>query len=193
MDIQRQSLLKNSTFFASLFALAILSSYLFINWPILTIQWRYLTDTLPENRLIADQNYIEIPAIKLRAPLILSDDSQKDNLAPLLLHGVVHHPETPLPTQIGNGVYIGHSSNYWWQASDYNTVFTLLEKLEIGDEIVIHYEDIVYRYSVTERRTVGKNSTEVFRAPDDDVNEITLVTCWPNGTDLKRFFVRAQK
>ena len=192
MDIQRQSLLKNPTFFAILFALAIFSSYLFINWPSLALQVQYITGTLSESRQLTADSYLEIPKIHLRAPLILADESQKDNLAPLLLQGVIHHPETPLPTQGGNGVYIGHSSNYWWQTSDYNTVFTLLDKLKIGDEIIISYENDLYHYAVTERQTVGKNSQEIFRPADGENSEITLVTCWPNGTDLKRFFVRAR-
>jgi LPXTG-site transpeptidase (sortase) family protein len=189
---KRQSVLKNSAFFAALFAVAILSSYLFINWPNLTIQWQYASHSLPDSPPLTGQNSIEIPAIKLRAPLILADEAQKDNLAPLLLQGVVHHPETALPDQASNGVYIGHSSNYWWQTSDYNTVFALLEKLKTGDEININYENKVYHYIITEHQPVGKNSQEIFQSQKDNSTEITLVTCWPNGTDLKRFFVRAR-
>lgn len=191
MEPKRPSVLKNSAFFATLFALALVGSYLFVNWPSLALQVQYVTGTLPESRQLTAESYLEIPRLRLRAPIILADEDQKNNLGPLLLQGVVHHPETALPGQTGNGVYIGHSSNYWWVKSNYNTVFTLLDKLERDDEIFINFENNTYRYLVTEQKAVGKGSSEIFDQPDPGAAEITLVTCWPNGTDLKRFFVRA--
>lgn len=191
MEKQPKNLLKNSAFFATLFALALAGSYLLVNWPSLALQVRYATGTLSESRQLAAESYLEIPKIHLRAPIILADENQKDNLGPLLLQGVVHHPDTALPSESGNGVYIGHSSNYWWIRSDYNTVFTLLDKLERDDEILINFENNTYRYLVTKRETVSKNSAEIFDPSDPTVSEITLVTCWPNGTDSKRFSVRA--
>ncbi len=191
MEKKPTNLLKNSVFGATLFALALVGSYLFVNWPSLALQVQYATSTLPESRQLTAESYLEIPKLHLRAPIILADENQKDNLGPLLLQGVVHHPDTALPGQTGNGVYIGHNSNYWWVKSDYNTVFTLLDKLERDDEIFINFENNTYRYLVTEQKPVGKGSPEIFDQPDAGTAEITLVTCWPNGTDLKRFFVRA--
>lgn len=191
MEAKRKSLIRNLALFALFFALALIGTYTLINWPSLVLQVRYVTGTLPESRSSTAESYLEIPKIHLRAPIILAATADKDKLQPLLLGGVVHYPGTPLPGESGNGVYIGHSSNYWWQSSDYNSVFALLDKLQAGDEITIHAGQNTYHYRVTEQKTVGKNAAEIFQAMSDDRAVITLVTCWPNGTDLKRFFVRA--
>lgn len=190
MSKSAKSILSKTTFFGALFAGAILASYLVVNWPALDLQIRYLTNQLPTlPPLPAQQDYLQIPKIGVVAPIIWSKDDSQEVLQAELLSGIVHFPETAAPGTPGNGVYIGHSSNYWWEESDYNTIFGLLEKLQLGDNIVINYSGQTFKYQVTANKIVAKNDPEIFAATS--ANQITLVTCWPRGTNLKNFYVRA--
>lgn len=190
MDKKHKSLFKKTTFFGALFTGAILASYLIVNWPIIAQQVQFISNTLPTSRSIPESDSIQIPNISVNAPIVWSETDNKETMQNQLLEGVVHYTDTAFPGEIGNGVYIGHSSNYWWQKSDYNTIFGLLEKLEPGDEIVLNYNDDTYKYQVTGKKTIAKDNPEIFT--DSSVSEITLVTCWPSGTNLKNFFVRTK-
>ncbi len=192
MGQKKPTFLNQSTFFATLFALTILVSYLVINGPGLVVQWQYATGHRPDSRPIETETSLEIPKIGTRAPIILAEESQKDNLSPLLLNGVVHYPDTALPGESGNCVYIGHSSNYWWQKSDFNYVFALIGKLAPGDKIIISHFSHIFSYTVSEIRTSPKNLVELFTETDGADPTLTLVTCWPNGTDFKRLLVKAR-
>jgi len=185
---KHRSIWKRTTFFGAIFAGAILVSYLVVNWPVVVQQAQFATGNMPNPPIFATEDVIEIPEIGVRAPIVWATDDNKDALQKQLLDGVVHYPETALPGEIGNGVYVGHSSNYWWEKSDYNTIFGLISKLEAGTEITIRYQDQEYVYEVYENRSVAKDDPEIWR--QTDTAEITLVTCWPRGTNLKNFLVR---
>ena len=190
MSQHRKSILRKTTFFGTLFAGAILASYLIVNWPALDLQIRYLANQLPAlPPLSTDQDTLQIAKIGVAAPLIWPETDDPNFLQSALLSGIVHFPETAVPGATGNGVYIGHSSNYWWEKSDYNTIFGLLEKLQIGDSIVINYNGQTFKYQVTANKIVAKNDPEIFATTT--TSQITLVTCWPRGTNLKNFYVRA--
>lgn len=178
-----------TTFFGIIFALAILGSYLFVNLPVVVQQVQYATGDISVEPVSTDTGSIKIPSLGVSAPIVWASDNNKEKLQAQLLEGVVHYPETALPGETGNGVYVGHSSNYWWETSDYNTVFGLIDKLETGDEVIINYEGQDYNYEVTSNKSVPKDSGEIWERSDKQ--KITLVTCWPRGTNIKNFFVRA--
>ncbi len=66
-----------------------------------------------------------------------------------------------------------------------------MNKLEPGDEIKLFYEDKEYRYQVTETKKV-KNDAVEYLAQDETKKTLTLMTCWPAGTTLKRLIVKAE-
>ena len=56
-----------------------------------------------------------------------------------LQDGVVHIAFTPMPGETGNSYIVGHSSNYSWVPSAYNSVFKPLErKSQPGEEFIIY-------------------------------------------------------
>jgi len=180
---------RKTTFFGIIFAIAILGSYLFVNLPVVIQQVQYAAGNIKVEPVSTDTDNITIPALGVSAPIVWAYDNSKETLQRQLLEGVVHYPETALPGENGNGVYVGHSSNYWWETSDYNTVFGLIDKLEKGDKIIINYKGQDYKYKVSANKSVPKDSAEIWE--QSDKQEITLVTCWPRGTNIKNFFVRA--
>ena len=107
-----------------------------------------------------------------------------------LLSGVVHYPGTAEPGKIGNAFFTGHSSNVLWEPSIYNTVFALLPDIEVGADIYITNDQKEYHYRVTSKREVSPNDVSILKQGDKKM--LTLMTCTPVGTALKRLVVTAE-
>ena len=147
------------------------------------------------------ENRLSIPAIEVNAPivepelgveaLIGNDWNQLENqIRKALLQGIVHYPGTALPGQEGNAFFTGHSSNVFWEPSPYNSVFALLPRLQVGDDIFLTYNQIEYHYRVTSKEEVSPKNVEVLE--QGNAKELTLMTCTPVGTVLRRLVVRAE-
>ncbi|QQR54857.1 class D sortase [Candidatus Peregrinibacteria bacterium] len=149
---------------------------------------------------VSYENRIQIPTLDINAPIVepslgLSALQNKDwaaleeQIHSALTQGVVHFPGTAEPGQQGNAFLTGHSSNVLWEQSAYNTVFALLPKIKIGDEIWVTYNQTEYRYTVTERKEVSPKDVSVLKQGEGKT--LTLVTCTPVGTTLRRLVVTA--
>ena len=146
-----------------------------------------LQTTPPE---IYQDNRLIIPKLKINAPIIFSKSSSPHQIKKDLKRGVVRHPDTALPNESGNVFIIGHSSNYFWQAGDYDQVFALLDKLKNGDLISVYYQNKKYNYQVYEDFQVKPQETWIMNSAKEPI--ITLMTCWPVGTNLRRLVVRGK-
>lgn len=97
----------------------------------------------------------------------------------------------PLPGQYGNPVIFGHSTLLWfYNPKDYKAIFSKLPELKIGDDIIATVDEVTYRYKVNEMFIVNPDDLSVLSQNYESQN-ITLVTCVPPGTYLKRLVVRA--
>ena len=134
-----------------------------------------------DNRLI-------IPKLKINTPIIFSESNSPHQIKKDLKKGVVHHPNTAQPGEKGNVFIVGHSSSYFWRAGDYDQVFALLDKLKNGDLITVYYQNKKYNYSVSEIFQVNPQETWIMDSASEPI--ITLMTCWPVGTNLRRLVVR---
>ncbi len=101
--------------------------------------------------------------------------------------GFWHFPHSKFPGQKGNAVIIGHRFQYLPPAK--NTFFNL-DKIAIGDEIVIKHKEGDWKYVVTETKVVDDNDLSVVRDSDD--YRLTLITCTPLWTSEQRFVVIAK-
>jgi len=145
---------------------------------------------LPENlpRFESVENdIISIPKISVKAPIIW--DTPEEEILDKLTSGVAHYKGTSHPGAGGNIFLVGHSSNYFWVSSDYNTIFSLLDKLERGDRVEITYNNKKYFYDVEDKKVV--NPEEVGVLQNTPKETLTLMTCWPVGTSLDRLIVQA--
>jgi len=133
-------------------------------------------------------NSLVIPKINLQAP-ISWDVSQADVIS-TLEKGVVQIKGSGLPGEKRSIFITGHSSNYWWKSGDYNTVFALLPQLEVDDEIFIVKDGKISRYKVTEKTEVAKRDVSSWAERKEEM--LTLMTCFPVGTNLKRLLVIAR-
>jgi len=133
---------------------------------------------------------IVIPKIGAVAPVFRNVDSQNsDEFLSVLKKGVAHARGTSLPGQGGNVFLFAHSTDAFYNVNYYNAVFYLLGKLTAGDEIKIYYEDKEFTYKVREKKVVEADDVGYLGNLGGDT--LTLQTCYPPGTTLKRLIVVA--
>lgn len=109
-----------------------------------------------------------------------------------LMASLIHYPGTTLPGQYGNSVIFGHSVlPQFFNSEDYKTIFSTLPTLEEGDEILVDFDGIRYRYLV--RKIIETKPDDVSILEQNyDSQWLSLITCVPPGTYLRRLIVRAQ-
>jgi sortase A len=136
---------------------------------------------------------IVIPKINANARIIKDVDAFDSSIyQKMLMKGVAHAKGSAYPSDNGNVFIFAHSSDNWYRANRYNSVFYLLHKLEKNDEIYIFYENRKYKYLVTKKSIVEPQNDKYMKA-DFIGSNLTLMTCWPPGTTLKRLLIFAVK
>ncbi len=133
----------------------------------------------------ANSNYISIPKLGVKAPILTAPKDEKQILNSLK-KGVVLYPGSALPGQKGMAVIIGHSSSNF-PYTKYSAIFAGLNNLNTGDLIYVNYEDKSYTYVINDKK-IG--STQQLAATYSD-GDLILGTCWPVGTDKNRIIVAA--
>jgi sortase A len=136
---------------------------------------------------------IVVPKIKINSRVIPDVDPENASVyQKALTQGVAHALGTKYPGEEGNVFIFAHSGQDFYEANRYNAVFYLLSKLEAGDGIYIFHKNKKYHYAVTGKFTA--NPEEVRYLEDTPgKNTLTLMTCWPAGTNWKRLIVEAEQ
>ena len=133
------------------------------------------------------------PAIGANAKIVANVNSadSTDYLA-ALKKGVAHAAGSAYPGENGHIFLFAHSTDYFWNVGNYNAVFYLLYKVKQNDEVNLFYKDRRYTYKVTGSKIVDPSEVEYLtrKSPDELV---TLQTCWPPGTTLKRLLIFAKR
>lgn len=109
-----------------------------------------------------------------------------------LKKSLIHYPGTAMPGDLGNTVIFGHSVlPQFYNPKNYLTIFSTLHTLKKGGEIVITSDNVEYRYMITDMYEVTpENLTPL--AQSFDGRRLTLITCTPPGTYLRRLIVKAE-
>lgn len=137
---------------------------------------------------------ISIGKLNIAAPVIWSKSYVEKEMQESLKNGTIHLHQTASPGQPGTMVITGHSSNYAWVKGAYNQVFENLDNLAKGDRIIVKTTQkngriIQYQYSVNSQRITAADDQTIFSATTNP--SLSLVTCWPVGTNSKRLVVKA--
>ncbi len=94
------------------------------------------------------------------------------------------------PGSLGGPVIFGHSTiPFLYNPKDYKTIFTKLPDLENGDEIMVNFDNVTYRYKVSGMRITIPTDLSVLEQSFDN-SYLTLITCVPPGTYLKRLIIK---
>lgn len=133
-------------------------------------------------------NTLFIPKVGIEAPI--GWDTGENGIMSTLEKNLAHIAGTGKPGEGKNIFITGHSSNYWWNRGNYNTIFALLPELKEGDEIFITYQGKFRKYVVSKTEEVKKSEVENYI--DSNQEQLTLMTCVPVGTNLKRLLVFAK-
>lgn len=140
----------------------------------------------------ADPNFsIVIPKIGANSRVIANvNPANEDEYLGALKTGVAHAAGTAFPGENGHIFMFAHSTDYIWNVGTYNAVFYLLYKLEQGDEVNLFYQGKRHVYRVIAKEIVDPSQVE-YLTRKTDKEFLTLQTCWPPGTTLKRLMVFA--
>lgn len=153
--------------------------------------------THPELAEITGEMKLTIPKLNLKKlPVIINVNSyDKDIYLPLLESKLAHFKGTSLPDNPGNTFIYGHSANELWARTNPTfpgVAFTYLNKLDIGDEIIIEYKSKEYKYTVERAKIVPpEDISPIFTYSDKKT--LTLMTCWPPGVGTDRLIVIASQ
>ena len=111
-----------------------------------------------------------------------------------LAKSLIHYPGTAVPGKTGNSVIFGHSAlPLFFSPTNYKTNFSTLPKLQKGDEIIVNYDGITYKYVVETKFEVLPKDIQVLEQ-NNYGSYISLITCVPPGDPRKprRLVVRAR-
>ncbi len=121
--------------------------------------------------------------VHIKAPIVEGVTDEK------LAKGVGHHKTTAFPNREGGNVVL--SGHRWRFGKDPAfKVFENIDKLKIGDRIIIHYGGKNFEYEVTEQETVNDKAVEILEQTEDPM--LTFYACTPKYTALKRLVYRAK-
>lgn len=130
---------------------------------------------------------IEISKIKITAPLVFIETAEKSVFSEALDRGVVHYPDSALPGEKGQIVLLGHSAPLGWPKIKHDWVFSEINELVSGDEVIIYYKNKKHIYHVQKKIILEKGED----LPGDIADGLILLTCWPPGSDQRRMAVIA--
>lgn len=120
---------------------------------------------------------IEIPAIKIDAPVVQGDGWEQ------LKKGVAQHVGSANPGQPGNVVLSAHNDVY-------GELFRELDKLQPGDLVRLYTQQRQYVYLVDRTQIVEPTAVEVMASVGAPT--VTLISCYPYLIDKQRIVVFAR-
>ena len=135
---------------------------------------------------------IIIPAINVNAYVTPNiDPNNVQQYEQALTKGAAQARGTVYPGQQGNSYIFAHSSTNFWDIAHYNSVFTLLRNVNVGDLIVTFYNGKRYDYYVTQKIIISPSSVS-YLTPVAQGRQLTLQTCDPPGINLNRLLIIAK-
>jgi LPXTG-site transpeptidase (sortase) family protein len=147
--------------------------------------------SLPDSSEESTVEYqLDIPAVNIENARIKMGGTNLD-------HNLIQYPGTAMPGQSGEPVIFGHSVlRQFYNPSEKNprryfSIFSKIMTLKPGDKIYLTYDNIKYTYEVREHDVVDPDDTAILEQRYD-MKALKLVTCYPEGTYLKRGVVTAE-
>ncbi len=128
---------------------------------------------------------VSIPRLRISDALVTIGG---DNLG----NSLIQYGGTANPGEIGSPVIFGHSIlPQFYNPQSYRSIFSLLPTLRPGDEILVNFDGILYKYAVYDYFEVAPGEIDILEQHYSR-KELTLVTCVPPGTYLRRGIVKAK-
>ena len=127
---------------------------------------------------------LTIPKLGVDHAVVRSDHTD-------LKQSLIQYPGTALPGNLGNTVIFGHSVlPQFFNPQNYLTIFSTLHTLRPGDTMEIAADGATYTYKIAEMYEAMPNDlTPLAQAYNS--RSLTLITCTPPGTYLRRLIIKA--
>lgn len=127
---------------------------------------------------------LSIPKLGIDRAVVRSDHTD-------LKQSLIQYPGTALPGNLGNTVVFGHSVlPQFFNPKNYLTIFSTLHTLRPGDTMEMEADGATFTYKIS----------EMYETQPDDLSPLaqvyngrylTLITCTPPGTYLRRLIIKA--
>lgn len=134
---------------------------------------------------------LSIASIRVDAPVVNVKSAKEGDILMGLRDGVVRLPGGADFGQSGNVVLFGHSSGRPLAPGNYKFVFTLLNKVEPGQLVVVDYKGTRYIYKISSTEVVLPTDVAVLNQKAG--HNLTLITCSPVGSNTHRLIVHAEQ
>lgn len=139
-----------------------------------------------------DTSFSKIRYYNLSIPKLKIEGATVEIAGEDLSKNLIHYRGTAIPGKPGNTVIFGHSTlPQLFNPKNYLSIFSTLPTLKKGDEVKLDYDGIVYTYRIEEMFEVGPRDFGVLEQRYDD-SYLTLITCVPPGTYLRRLVVKSR-
>lgn len=146
--------------------------------------------TLPAEHSTAVKQFgLVIDKIGVEVPIVSNvDGDNKLVYLRALKKGVAHYRGTAFPGGGTNIFIFGHSS-MTTGSGPYAEVFARLPELTPGDEITVYYQAQELKYKVAKKKIIEKTDVDVLDPTPKE--QLTIMTCWPIGSNEKRIIIIA--
>jgi len=127
---------------------------------------------------------LSIPKLGIKNAVVRSDHTD-------LKQSMIQYPGTALPGNLGNTVIFGHSVlPQFFNPTNYLTIFSTLHTLRPGDIIDIEADGATFTYKISEMYEAAPDDLSPL-AQTYDGRYLTMITCTPPGTYLRRLIIKA--
>lgn len=130
-----------------------------------------------------------IPSMGIRAPVFKASSWNDGEVGELLKSGIALLP-TETWLEGDHRVVTAHSSGTI-SMGDKRFLFATIHRLRPDEKIILYQNGKTYVYRVLEKKIV--TPTDIGALPKGEKSTLTLVSCWPIGSDAKRILVIAEK
>lgn len=150
--------------------------------------------TKTTEKVVVDADFgVYIPKIKSNSKVVKNINPYDEaEYTKALETGVAHAEGTVTPDLNGNVFLFAHSAVNFYERNKFHVYFYLLPELKTGDEIFVSYEKNIYKYKVANVKIVNKEEVK-YLSDYDKQDTLTLMTCYPAGSDWKRSIVTAYR
>lgn len=136
-----------------------------------------------ESKLYASYT-LSIPKLGIDRAVVRSDHTD-------LKQSLIHYQGTALPGNLGNAVIFGHSVlPQFFNPQNYLTIFSTLHTLRPGDTMEITADGATYTYKISQMYETSADDLSPL-AQVYNGRYLTLITCTPPGTYLRRLIIKA--
>jgi len=135
----------------------------------------------PDLKPIPKDDRLVIPSIQVDIPIVEGTSSY------VLMKGGWRRPQTSTPDKGGNTVIAAHRFLY---TSTNGSYFYNLDKVKVGDPIVVYWKGVEYDYEVASSKQVPATAVEIESNTPDPI--LTLYTCTPLWTAKDRLVIVAK-